>query len=99
MENQTKNYKATFILDTRGYEQPVETIGENLQKVLTGLGAKVTQVKNHGRINFARIPDKRHTGDTYYELHFTAPLSVPSQLQEKLRLEKTIKRLLVEALT
>lgn len=92
----TKKYKASFILDTRGYDSPVETLVEKLEGLLKELGAEVQASKNLGRHDFVRVTEKGHTGDTYLEIEFSADPTVPAALHEKLRLDKTVKRILVE---
>ena len=92
----TKKYKASFILDTRGYDSPVETLVEKLEGLLKSLGAEVEASKNLGRHDFVRVTEKGHTGDSYLEIEFSGGASVPAALHEKLRLDKTVKRILVE---
>ncbi|MFR6032515.1 MAG: 30S ribosomal protein S6, partial [Bacilli bacterium] len=49
-----KKYKSTFILDTRGYTEPVETLIERLKSVIESVGCKVSGVENLGQKTFAR---------------------------------------------
>ena len=50
----TKNkYKATFILDTRGYEEPVDTLIEKLKTTLQSIDCEVENVENAGQKDFA----------------------------------------------
>lgn len=92
----TRSYKATFILDTRGYEDPVENLVEKLSGMIRELGGEVSDTENLGRRDFARLTDKEHAGDSYVLIRFSGPSSLPADLHEKLRLDKTVKRLLVE---
>ena len=94
----SNNYRATFILDTRGYEQPVETLIEKLSKLMQELGGDVKSTKDHGRRDFIRVTDVQHTGDRYVIFEVDGPPTMPAGLQDKLRLDKTVKRLLVETL-
>ncbi|MDX2110296.1 MAG: 30S ribosomal protein S6 [Verrucomicrobiota bacterium] len=96
MDKINHQYRATFILDTRGYDQPVETLVEKLRGVITKLGATVTEAKNHGRKDFSRQVDKRHSGDTYVEYIFSSENTVPAALQHSFTLDKTVKRVLIE---
>lgn len=93
-----RNYKATFILDTRGYGEPVETLIEKLTGVLEGLGSKVKEAKNLGQKSFARITDKKFPAGIYVEMQFEGAGTVPSALAEKLKLDKTVNRVLVESI-
>jgi len=45
----SKKYNATFILDTRGYEESVDTLTEKLKGVIESVGGKVAAVKNLGQ--------------------------------------------------
>ncbi len=94
----SKTYRATFILDTRGYEQPVETLVEKLSGLMQELGGEVKSAKDHGRRDFTRVTKAQHTGDRYVIYEVDGPPTLPAQLQDKLRLDKTVKRLLVETL-
>ena len=91
-----KNYRATFILNTRGYEEPVETLVEKLKGEVTAIGCEITQTQSLGRKDFIRVTDKTHTGDTYVQIDFAGPKGCAPALREKLRLEPTVKRILVE---
>lgn len=92
----TKSYNATFILDTRGSEQAVDAIVERLKQTIAGLGGTVTATEDLGRRDFVRVTDKKHPGDFYFLISFTGPLNFASTLRQKLILEKSVKRLLVE---
>jgi ribosomal protein S6 len=93
----SKKYKATFILDTRGYDAPIENLVDMLKNTVVGVGGEVSEARNLGRIDFSRVVDRNHTGDSYLEIYFSAGVSAPAALNSKLRLEKTVKRLLVES--
>ncbi len=90
-------YKVTFILDTRGYDQPVETLVDFLKETCEGLGAEVTGSKDHGIRDFARTPDQRFTSGSYIELRLNAPVGISAGLNEKLRLDRRVHRILVES--
>lgn len=93
----SRQYKAIFILDTRGYEQPVENLVEELKGHLTAVGATLEKVENMGRKDFIRTPSRKHTGDFYVEVHFAGAPSLPGAIKERLRLERTIKRAHIES--
>ncbi|GEM_PF-188898 len=95
-ENTLDAYNAIFILDTRDYDKPVESLVEHITTVLSELGATVSDVKNHGRIEFIRVTDRNHPGDTYLEFDFEGPRGISQRLQERLRLDNTVKRVHVE---
>ena len=90
-------YKITFILDTRGYDQPVETLIDFLKETCGELGAEVTGSKDHGIKEFVRTPDKRFTSGPYVELKVNAPVTLNEELKEKLRLDRRVHRIFVES--
>lgn len=98
MSDPTKrNYQLTVILDTRNYEAPVETLEEKLTSILSELGGEVGKMENLGRMEFARLPDEHHTGDTYLTVEASGPANLPGDLQERIRLDGEIKRVMVRA--
>lgn len=92
----TKSYEATFILDTRGSEQPIEAHVERLQAAIAAIGGTDITSENLGRRDFVRVTDRNHPADYFLRFRFTGPLHVAVSLREKLQLDKTLKRLLVE---
>lgn len=92
-----KNYKATFILDTRNYTDPVESLIEKLTKTIQSIEGEVKAVKNMGQKAFVRITDKKFPAGIYLSMDFEGPASAPNALKEKLRLDKTVYRILVQA--
>ena len=93
-----KQYRASFILDTRGYEDPVDTLIDKLKKAISAIGGKVSKTENLGHKDFLRITDKKHTGDFYIQIDYSGPVESTSALHENLRLDNTVKRILVQSL-
>lgn len=92
----SKKYNATFILDTRGYEEPVETLIEKLKGVVESVGGKVESVENLGQKNFARVPNRKFPSGIFVSIKFEGDASSPAQITEKLRLDKTVNRLMIQ---
>ena len=92
-----KKYKATFILDTRGYNEPVETLIENIKGVVESANCKILSVENLGQTTFARTTDRSFPAGIYIEVEFEGPATSNSVIKEKLRLDKTVNRVLVMA--
>lgn len=92
-----KKYKSTFILDTRGYTEPVETLIERLKSVIESVGCKVSGVENLGQKTFARAVDRTFPAGLYVQFSYEGPSSSNAQIKEKLRLDKTVNRILVIA--
>lgn len=92
-----RNYKLTVILDTRGYEAPVETLETMIADTLKDLGGEVTALENIGRHDFVRITQKGHTGDTYLIVSASGEATLPGAFQERVRLDKKVKRVMVQS--
>jgi small subunit ribosomal protein S6 len=92
-----RSYRATIILNTRGYADPVETLEQKLADTLRQLGAEVGACNNLGRHDFVRVTDRNHAGDTYLAIDFSAPATVPAAFHEKVRLDRTVKRVVIES--
>lgn len=90
------NYKATFILDTRGREESVEDLIEGLKMDLVSVGAEVTEVENLGRQDFARFPDVKYTAGVYVQYDFTGTVETPAAVLEKLRLNKLVSHKIIQ---
>ena len=93
----TKKYNATFILDTRGYDKPVETLVEKLKGVIESVGGKVESVENMGQKQFVRVVDRKFPSGIYVNFVFEGASSVPAQIKEKLSLDRTVNRILILA--
>lgn len=91
------NYRASVILDLRGYTEPAETVIEKLKDTLKAVEATVTDVKNLGTKDFIRVTDRKNPNGTYVQIAFSAPAAAPAAFRQKLRLDKTIKRILIQS--
>ncbi len=96
MSQTKRNYKATFILDNRGKEDSVETIIEGVKKEINAVHGEVTAVEQLGRREFVRKTDDKFPAGVYVQVNFSAPAAAPAQLHERLRLNNTVYRALVE---
>ncbi len=92
-----KKYRASFILNTRGYEDPVDTLIEKLKKEIGAVGGKVTNTENLGHKDFLRVTDKKHTGDFYIQIEYSGHGDCAPALRKNLKLDKTVKRILVQS--
>jgi len=96
-QTETKNnYRATFILDTRGVDTPVGTLIEKLTGVVTELEGEVARVENLGRKEFSRVTERGHNEDYFVQIEYSAPVDLTIKLQDNLRLDKSVKRVFVE---
>jgi len=96
MSQNKRNYKATFILDNRGKEDSVDSIIEGVKKEIAAVQGDVTAVENAGRREFARKTDDKFPGGVYVHVSFSAPAGAPAQLHERLRLNDSVYRALVQ---
>jgi small subunit ribosomal protein S6 len=97
MSQNKRNYKATFILDNRGKEDSVDQIVEGVKKEISAVHGEVTAVENLGRRDFARKTDDKFPAGVYVQVNFSAPAAAPAQLHERLRLNESVYRALVES--
>ena len=96
MSQKKRNYKATFILDNRGKEDSVDQIIEGVKKEIAAVQGEVTAVENIGRREFVRKTDDKFPGGVYVQVNFSAPAEAPAQLHERLRLNDSVYRALVQ---
>jgi small subunit ribosomal protein S6 len=96
MSQNKRNYKASFILDNRGKEDSVEQLIDGVKKEIAAVQGEVTAVENIGRREFARKTDDKFPGGVYIQVAFSAPAAAPAQLHERLRLNDSVYRALVE---
>lgn len=97
MNTNTRNYRATFILDNRGKEESIDQIIDGVKKEIAALPGEVTAVENLGRRDFARVTDRKLIGATYVQIAFSAPSQAPSRLKERLRLNQSVYRTFVQS--
>jgi small subunit ribosomal protein S6 len=97
MNPNKRNYKATFILDNRGKEDSVDQLIEGVKKEIAAVQGEVSAVENFGRRDFARKTDDKFPSGVYVQVNFAAPGDAPAQLRERLRLNDSVYRALVES--
>tara|TARA_B100000900_G_C20580508_1_gene717325 strand:- start:727 stop:1011 length:285 start_codon:yes stop_codon:yes gene_type:complete len=90
------NYKATFILDTRGREENADELVEGLKGELEGAGAEVTSAQNLGKHDFARAADRRYETGLYAQYKLTGDASMHKNVLEKLRLNKLVSHKIIQ---
>ena len=99
MSATTKNkYKATFILDLRESEDDSAKVLNDLKEILVSIGGEVSDSEDLGMREFARAADRRFTQGHYVEIYFEGSGEVHATLNEKLKLDKRVNRIFVEAL-
>lgn len=91
-----RNYHASFILDNRGKEDSIDQIIDGVKKEIAAVQGEVTAVENVGRRDFSRRTDPQFPSGVYVNIAFTAPAEAPAQLHERLRLNNSVYRALVQ---
>ena len=92
-----RQYKVLMILDTRGREESVEQLTEQLKQEIVATGADVTAAEVLGQRDFARVTDAKLTAGSYIEFDVAAAPGLAQRLQEHFRLNKTVYRLFVRS--
>jgi small subunit ribosomal protein S6 len=92
-----RNYHATFILDNRGKEETIDQIIEGVKKEIAAVQGEVTTVENLGKKEFVRVTDGRFPEGIYVQIDFSGPVDSPRHLHERLRLNSSVYRALVQA--
>lgn len=95
---QTRSYKATVILDTRNYQDSIETLTENIKEKFVEVGAEISNVTNMGQIKFQRAVDRKFPAGIYLQIAFNAVSKVPELIKNKFSLDRTVNRILIESL-
>lgn len=91
-----RTYKTTIILDTRGREESIEQLIEELKKEITSQGIEVTGVEDLGRRDFARMPDPKVPAGNYVQLKLQGPPETTAKIREHFRLNPLIYRILIQ---
>lgn len=92
-------YRATFVLDTRKYEGAIEDLTSKLSEVVTSVGGESISTDDTGTRNFVRQSRKGADSGRFVILTFDASPEAPTQIQDKVRLDRTVNRVLVEVLS
>jgi small subunit ribosomal protein S6 len=92
-----RKYTASFILDMRGCTDTVDTVVGRLSGIITDLGGEIAAVENLGQKNFERVVNKSFPSGIYVQFLFEGAPSIVEGIKSRLRLDKTINRILVES--
>lgn len=91
-----KKYRFNIIFDVRSVSAEAQI--EKAVKLFGVLGATVENTSDLGSKDFARVTDRRMPSGHYVQFDVTAPETIVVAFREKLRLDRTIKRIMVQAL-
>ena len=93
----TKTYNISFIFDLRDTKDDTQKVIDDIQSILTTLGGEVIGSEILGMREFARAADQRFTQGHYVQLQVNGGTQVPTELKEKLRHDRRVNRIFVEA--
>ncbi|MDR2982189.1 MAG: 30S ribosomal protein S6 [Puniceicoccales bacterium] len=95
---QTRNrYRASIILDLRDQAEAVESVLARLKETLKSVDSSVVEEKSLGQKSFVRVTDRKNPNGIYVQITFEGPPTAPVAFREKLRLDRTIKRILIQS--
>lgn len=75
----------------------MENLVAKLENEVKEIGGEIESTKNLGSQEFVRVTNREHTSDFYVQIEFSGPPESEATLQNRLRLDKTVKRILVES--
>jgi ribosomal protein S6 len=93
-----RSYKATFIFDTRGLEEPIEALIQKVKDSMTQLKASLGHAELLGLQSFSRVTDRHFPAGHYFQIEFNGASSLPSSIKERFKLDKFINRIFIESL-
>ena len=92
-----RTYRASFILDNRGKEDSIDQIIDVVKSEIAAIHGEVSAVENLGKRDFIRVTDRKMTSGTYVQIAFSGPATAPAALRERLRLNNSVYRTLVQS--
>ena len=93
----TKTYNISFIFDLRDSEDDTQKVIDDIQSIATSIGGEVIGSEILGMREFARAADQRFTQGHYVQMQVNAGPGLPAELKEKLRHDRRVDRIFVEA--
>ena len=92
-----RSYRVSLILDLRGSAESPEVAIDRLKDILKSIDCKVSEVENLGQREFSRAVDRKFLSGLYVQISFEGPVTAPAAFAEKLRLDRTVDRILVQS--
>jgi len=96
MANDKRNYAATLVLDTRGSNESADAMISKISEIIATMNGEVKKVDNLGSRELARPQDKDLPDAAYVKIDFESGPDGPATVKEKLRLDKSVNRILIE---
>lgn len=85
----SRNYEGLIVLNTKGIDGSVDDLVSAIGKELEAEGAKLEEVQQMGRRQFA-YPSKTAEGGHYVNYHFAAEPETIGRIQERLKLNDAV---------
>lgn len=85
----SRNYEGLIVLNTKGIDGSIDDLVSAIGKELEEEGAKLEEIQQMGRRQFA-YPSKKLEGGHYVNYHFSADPEVIEKIQERLRLNTQV---------
>ena len=95
-DNKNRNYLATFILDTRGVESSVEELVESYGNLIQETAGNLESSDSIGNLEFARKTQNGLPNGIFVQYRFAGTPDVPEAIQNKIRLDRKVNRVMVE---
>ena len=96
MANNKRNYEATLVLDIRGSTDSADAMISKVSEIIAGMNGDVKKVENLGLRELARPQATDFSNAAYVRIDFESGPEGPAAIKEKLRLDKSIDRILIE---
>ena len=96
MTNNNRIYAATLVLDTSGNNDSADAMISKISEIIASLDGEVKKVENLGLRDLVRPQDRNLTKAAYVKIDFESGPEGPAAVKEKLRLDKSIDRILIE---
>ena len=67
------------------------------EEILKSIDCKVSEVENLGQREFSRAVDRKFLSGLYVQIKFEGPVTAPAAFAEKLHLDRTVDRIMVQS--
>lgn len=86
----SRNYEGLIVLNTKGIDGSIDDLVSSIGKELEAEGAKLEEVQQMGRRQFA-YPSKTSDGGHYVNYHFEAAPESIEKIQARLKLNDAVQ--------
>jgi ribosomal protein S6 len=95
-DKKNRNYMATFILDSRGVESSIEELIESYGSLIKETAGNLESTDPIGNLEFARKTQNGLPNGIFVQYRFSGTPKVPEEIQNKVRLDRKVNRVMVE---